>query len=229
VPGNLRLVPHVLLMTGTHGGNEGGMATAHAPGTIGPGDTGKHGRRAAVIAGVVLVCAAIAIPYGLHGVQRGGAPAAPATGSPTSSPTPAAHHRTGDDPALGSQGDLPSLLPSRGDGLRDGLHLRIGDITGGTLRRTPATDWQVMVRWDGRLQPLVMRGPLTLADGTSWVSSSGLLYTRIATDTPGRFHVFAWDPQGGTAYTPPALVATDLGRVCFNRDFTAFGGCRTTG
>jgi hypothetical protein len=41
----------------------------------------------------------------------------------------------------------------------------------------------------------------------------------------GRFDVFAWDPQGGSAYTPPTLVAVDLGPVCFDQAFTAFGDC----
>jgi len=182
-----------------------------------------------VVAAVVLACAAIAIPFGLHGMQRSGAQAAPATPVTTTSPSPVTHHRAGDEPALGAHGDLPSLLPARSEGLHDGLHLRIGDITGGTLRRTPATGWQVVVRWDGRHQPLAVRGRVALADGTSWVSSSGLLFTRIATDTPGRFRVFAWEPSGGTAYTPPTLVATDLGAVCFNAPFTAFGGCTRAG
>jgi len=208
------------------------MATTHVPGTgIGPGDARGHGRRSAVIAGVVLVCAAIVIPFGLHGVQRSGAHASPAAHrpTPTTSQQPAGHHETPTDPALGSHGDLPSLLPTRAAGLSTGLRVRIGDITGGMLRRTPTHGWEVAVRWDGRLQPMVMRGRVSLADGTSWVSRSGLLYTRVPTDTAGRFRVYAWDPQGGTVYTPPALVATGLGTVCFNPSFTAYGGCRAAG
>ena len=47
--------------------------------------------------------------------------------------------------------------------------------------------------------------------------------------TPDRFRVYSWDPRGGSAYTPPALVANPLGQVCFNRSFTAFGDCRSAG
>jgi hypothetical protein len=183
-----------------------------------------------VIAGVVLVCAAIVIPFGLRGIERSGAQASPATQPPpTTIQRPAGHHEAPADPALGSHGDLPSLLPSRAAGLHPGLRVRIGDITGGMLRRTPADGWAVAVRWDGRLQPMIMRGRVSLTDGTSWVSRSGLLYTRVPTDTAGRFRVYAWDPQGGTAYTPPALVATGLGAVCFNSSFTAYGACRAAG
>lgn len=207
------------------------MATAHAPEAgIGSEDsTRRHGPRAAVIAAVVLAFAAIVIPFGLHGVQRSGAQASAGTPVPTPSPEPAAHHHATWDPALGSQGDLPSLLPARSGGLRSGLLVRVGDVTEGSLRRTPATGWQVVVRWDGRLQPLTMRGRVALSDGTSWVTSTGFLYTRVATDRPGRFRVYAWDPHGGTAYTPPSLVATDLRAVCFNPSFTAYGNCRAAG
>ena len=201
------------------------MATTHAPGTgIGPGDQGRHGHRAAVIAGVVLVCAAIVVPFGVHGVERSGADAAPTRPRSTPSAAPAAHHAGPAVDSLGEPGDLPDLLPARSPGLHDGVRVRIGDITDGTVRRTPAHGWQVVVRWNGRLQPLATRGSIGLR-GASWVSRSGLLYTRVPTDTAGRFRVYAWDPQGGSAYTPPALVARGLGRVCFNRSFTAFGGC----
>jgi hypothetical protein len=205
------------------------MATTHASGTgIGPGDAGRHGRRAAVIAGIVLACAAIVVPFGLHGVQRSGAHASTAT-PVTTGPSPALHHPSVVDPASGSPADLPALLPSRSAGPRDGLRVRIGDVTDGTLRRTPPAGWQVVVRWDGRLQPLTTRGPVSLTDGTSWVARSGLLYTRVATATAGRFDVYAWVPEGGTAYTPPTLVADDLGRVCFDPSFTAFGDCPRPG
>jgi hypothetical protein len=202
------------------------MATTHAPGTgIGPCDAGRHGPRATVIAGVVLVCAAIVVPFGLHGVDRDGAPAA-AAAPVTTSPSPDGRHVGAAVPPWGSPADLPALLPARSVGLRDGLRVRIGDVTDGTLRRTPGGGWQVVVRWDGHLQPLGVDGPVALSDGTTWVAGSGLLYTRVATETAGRFRVFAWDPEGGTAYTPPTLVASDLGAVCFNGAFTAFGDCR---
>jgi hypothetical protein len=107
--------------------------------------------------------------------------------------------------------------------LRDGQPVRVGDITEGTLRRT-AAGWQVLVRWDGRLRPLTTHGPVALGDD-SWVSASGLLYTRVPIGPTGRFRVYAWSPRGGSVYSPPLLVATDIGRVCFDPDFTAYGDC----
>jgi hypothetical protein len=203
------------------------MATTHAPGAgLGPGDLGRRGRRAAVIAVVVLACAAIVVPLGAHALDHGRAVPTPAARAPaTPSITTPERHRPGTGSSLGSRGDLPSLLPAGAPGLSDGALVRIGDITTGVVRRTPAGGWQVLVRWDGRLQPLTSSGPVSLGAG-SWVARSGLLYSRVATGTPGRFRVFAWDAQGATAYTPPTLVATSLGEVCFDRTFTAFGGCR---
>lgn len=202
------------------------MATAQAPGTgIGPGNAGKHGRRSAVIAGIALASAAIVVPFGLRGAGHAGAeasPAAPVTHAPS---VPAVHHHAGNDSPLGAQDDLPPLLSSGPPALRDGVRVRVGDVTEGMLRRTPG-GWQVLVRWDGRLQPLPTQGPVSLG-ATSWVSASGYLYTRVAADTPGRFRVYTWDPDGGTAYTPPSLVSSELGPVCFNKSFTAFGDCRT--
>jgi len=199
------------------------MATTHVPGTgIGPGDADKHGRRSAVIAGVALACAAIVVPFALHGARHSGATASPAAPVTQAPPTSAVHHESRDR-ALGAQDDLPPLLSSGRPALRDGARVRVGDITDGTLRRTPR-GWQVLVRWDGRLQQLTTRGPVSLG-AASWVSASGLLYTRVPTDTPGRFRVYSWDPEGGTAYTPPSLVASELGPVCFDKAFTAFGDC----
>jgi hypothetical protein len=203
------------------------MATTHAPGTgIGPGDAGKHGRRSAVIAAVALAGAAIVVPLALHGARHSGAEASPAAPVAQAPPSPAVHHHASNNSRLGSQDDLPPLLSSGRPALQDGVQVRVGDITAGTLRRT-AGGWQVLVRWDGRLQPLQTQGPVALG-ATSWVSASGLLYTRVSTDTPGRFRVYTWDPEGGTAYTPPALVSSELGPVCFNKTFTAFGDCRVS-
>jgi hypothetical protein len=214
------------------------MATTHAPGTGIATVARRHGRRTAVIAGVVLVGAAIVVPFGVRGLDRDGPPAAGATGTvPPPAPSPATAvqrtHQDGDLAALGPKGDLPPLLAGDGDGVRagleDGARVRVGDITEGTVRRSRPDGWQVMVRWDGRLQPLPTRGPVTLRDGVAWVSSSGLLYTRLPTSTPGRFRVYAWEPHGGSAYTPPELVAEHLGRVCFNSSFTSFGTCHAAG
>jgi hypothetical protein len=209
------------------------MATTHAPGAgFGPGDAHKH-RRAAVIAVAVLACAAIGVPAGVRGLDDDDARASAAT--PTTPAGSVPHHRLGggigDEHVLGPQGDLPPLLASSAVGVRAGLRagarVRVGDITSGSLRRTPA-GWQVVVRWAGRLQPLTLRGPVSLTHA-SWLSADGLLYTRVPTARPGHFTVYAWDPHGGSAYTPPSLVAVSVGQVCFNRSFTAFGNCRVAG
>lgn len=208
------------------------MATTHAPG-IRP-DGGRHGRRATVAAAVVLAFAAIVVPFGLHAVGRNGAQASSAT-HPSATPTTAAHRDATTDASLGPRGDLPALLPARRSSLTDGTRVRLGDVTDGVLRRTPDGRWQVLVRWNSRLQPVALRGPVRLRGyaagqpSVSWVSADRLLYTRVSTASPHRFHVYAWEPRGGSAYTPPRLVATALGRVCFNRTFTAFGDCRTSG
>jgi hypothetical protein len=203
------------------------VATIHASGT----EVAPHGgrRRATIIAAVALACAVIVVPFGLHGIGKSDArasAAAAATGLPT-----APGHRSAVDPIVGSREGLPDLRPADSR-LSDGQHVRLGNVTGGVLRRSPAGGWQVLVRWDGRLQPVPTRGPVSLAGGSarhasSWVSDEGLLYTRVAAARHGQFRVFAWVPRGGTAYTPPTLVAGALGRVCFNGSFTAFGDCRT--
>ena len=203
------------------------MATIHVPGTgIGP-HGGKHSRRAAIVGAAVLAFAAIVVPFVLHEVGGGnGAEASAATRTIPPSVAPAAHQPRATDPAVGPRGSLPDLLPARSR-LSDGAHVRLGDVTDGVLRRTPPGAWQVLVRWDGRLQPVPLRGPVRLAAGpaTSWISEKGLIYTRVPTKSSDRFRVFAWDPRGATAYNPPKLVATPLGEVCFNRALTAFGTC----
>jgi hypothetical protein len=179
-----------------------------------------------VIAAVALAGAAIVVPFALHGARHSGAEASPAAPVAQAPPSPAVHHHASHNSRLGTQDDLPPLLSSGRPALQDGVQVRVGDITEGTLRRT-AGGWQVLVRWDGRLQPLQTQGPVALG-ATSWVSASGLLYTRVPTDTPSRFRVYTWEPEGGTAYTAPALVSSELGPVCFNKTFTAFGDCRVT-
>lgn len=209
------------------------MATIHVPGTgLGP-HGGKHGRRVPIIAAVVLACAAIVIPFALQAFGRSSAqtPAATPVSAPSQKTAPA-HRHPAADPQVGGRGDLPALLPRRSR-LIDGTRVRLGDLTFGVLRRTSAGGWQVLVRWNAKSQPVPTRGPVQLGGpsvqrSASWVSDEGLLYTRIPVGT-GQFRVYAWDPRGATAYTPPTLVATDLGRVCFNHSFTAFGDCRTAG
>ena len=209
------------------------MATTHVPGTgLGP-HGGKHGRRAPIIAAVVLACAAIVIPFALHAFDRSSSPtrAATSVSAPSQVTAPAHGHPTA-DPEVGGRGDLPALLPARSP-LTNGAQVRLGNLTSGVLRRTSAGGWRVLVRWNAKVQPVPTRGPVQLGGpsvqrSASWVSDDGLLYTRIRIGA-GQFRVYAWDPRGATAYTPPTLVATDLGRVCFNPSFTAFGDCRTAG
>ena len=195
------------------------------------GQGGKQGRRATIVAVVALAFAAIVVPFALRGVGGSGAQASPATRVSPPRVAPAGHEAPVTDPALGARGDLPALLPMRSR-LSEGARVRLGDVTDGVLRRTPAGAWQVLVRWNGRLQPVHTRGPVGFAAGaaSSWISGDGLVYTRVPTSTEGRFRVYAWDPRGGsTAYTPPALVAVPVGQVCFDRAFTSFGNCGTTG
>jgi hypothetical protein len=184
--------------------------------------------RAAALAAALLAVVAIVVPFLIHALQDPDTVTSKVAHQTTQPATaPQVHHHTtagAHDSALGSRTDLPALLPQGSPGLSEGQAVRLGDITTGTLHRNPTTGWHVLVRWDGRLQPLTTRGSASLGP-TSWVSRAGLLYSRVATGTPGRFHVFAWSPQGGTVYTPPTLVATALGDVCFNQAFTDFGGC----
>ena len=206
------------------------MATTDMSGTgVGQGG-GRHGRRTTIVAAVVLAFAAIVAPFALLGVGGSGAQASPATRVSPPRVAPAGHEQPVADPSLGARGDLPTLLPAR-SGLSDGTRVRLGDVTDGVLRRAPGGAWQVVVRWNGRLQPLPLRGPVRLAAGgaSSWVSDDGLMYPRVPTSAPGRFRVYAWDPRGGSAYTPPTLVSVPVGQVCFNHAFTAFGDCHVTG
>jgi hypothetical protein len=201
-------------------------ASAHGTGT-GVGPIGKH-RRTTIVAVVVLAFIAIVAPFAVRDLGGSGTEASPATHASPPPVAPVSHEHTATDPSLGAQGSLPALLPSRSK-LTPGVRVRLGDVTDGVLRRTPGGAWQVLVRWNGRLQPVPTRGPVQLAAGaaSSWVADDGLLYTRVPTGTPGHFRVYAWDPRGGTAYTPPALVSSSLGQVCFNDSFTAFGNCHT--
>jgi hypothetical protein len=204
------------------------MATTDASGT-GVGPIGKHGRRTTVVAAMALAFAAIVVPFAVRGLGGSGAQASPAT-HVSAPPVAPATHQQPTDQALGDQGNLPALLPSRSK-LTPGARVRLGNLTDGVLRRTPGGAWQVLVRWNGRLQPVPTRGPVQLAAGaaSSWISQDGLLYTRVPASAPDRFRVYTWDPRGGTAYTPPVLVSTSLGQACFNRAFTAFGDCHTAG
>jgi hypothetical protein len=115
--------------------------------------------------------------------------------------------------------------------------VRVGDLTDGVLLSQEGGDsdtWRVYVRWAGREQQLRTRGPVPLGGGftraghtvyLSWMSSDGLLYTRIGTSRPGRFHVYAWTPAGATASTAPVLVAQDLGIVCLDETGGELGAC----
>lgn len=209
------------------------MATIHVGGAgIGP-HSGKHGRRTPIIAAIVLACAAIVTPFVVHALDHDSAsPSAVTHVSAPSRVTTPAHQHPQAASGVGRRGGLPALLPARA-GLTDGTRVRLGDLTSGVLRRTSGGGWQVLVRWNGEVQPVPTRGVVPLGGpsaqrSTSWVSQAGLLFTRVPLGT-GKFRVYAWDPRGATAYTPPTLVATEVGLVCFNRSFTAFGDCRTAG
>jgi hypothetical protein len=203
------------------------MLTTDASGT-GVGPIGKHGRRATIVAVVALAFAAIVVPFAIRAVGGSGGQASAAIPVAPPPVAPVTHEHAETDPALGRHDGLPTLLPSRSK-LTPGARVRLGDVTDGVLRRTPGGAWQVLVRWDGRLQPVPTRGPVRLAVGaaSSWIAADGRLYTRVPTGSHDRFRVYSWDPRGGSAYTPPALVARPLGQVCFNASFTAFGDCRT--
>jgi hypothetical protein len=115
--------------------------------------------------------------------------------------------------------------------------VRIGDLTDGVLVSQEGGDsdtWRVYLRWGGGIQQLVTRGPVALgggfsADGgsayLSWMGPDGRLYTRLGTGRPGRDHVYAWQPAGGSAYTPPVLEAVDLGTVCLDETWQTYGTC----
>jgi hypothetical protein len=207
------------------------MATMHAPGTgFGTGDAGSRRRATAIAAAVVAAAAAIGVPFALGSLDHDHARLAVSRPSGPSRSAGAAQGHAASDTVttLGPQGDLPPLLAGGAPALRQGARVLVGDVTTGTLAHVRGSGWEVLVRWDDRPQALTMRGPVSLRD-PSWVSSAGLLYTRVPTGTPGRFHVYAWSPQGGSVYTPPMMVADDLGTVCFDRAFTAFGNCHVPG
>src|SRR5262245_44105789 len=165
------------LGTREHRGRD--VATIHVPGTgVGP-HGGKHGRRVAIIAAVLLAFAAIVAPFALRDLGRSGAQASAATHVSAPSPTASARgHSTATDAAVGPRGHLPALLPGHTK-LTNGTHVRLGDLTSGVLRRTPDGTWKVLVRWNGRLQPLPTRGPVELVRGsgargsTTWISNEG--------------------------------------------------------
>ena len=213
------------------------MATTQAPGSSFGPVRGRPGRRAAIAAvtlAVAFAVAAITVLLGLWDVGDNGVQASPVPAATPLRPSAPSRQHAGLGAGVGSRGDLPALLPAARTSL-DGTRVRLGDITDGVLRRTPHRTWEVRVWWNGRLQRVATRGRVPLGASVtahasaSWVSAQGLLYTRVPTGRPHRFRVYAWDPRGGTAYTPPRLVATDLGPVCFNSSFTAFGDCWTDG
>jgi hypothetical protein len=96
--------------------------------------------------------------------------------------------------------------------------------------------WRVYVDLDGRVQPLSTRGPVRLGGGFtqtnvglrvrySWLTPEGRLFTRVGTGHEGQYHVWAWQPTGGDARTPPALIAHDLGIVCLDETLDTYGTC----
>src|SRR5262245_34400812 len=114
---------------------------------------------------------------------------------------------------------------------------RVGDLTDGVLVSQEGGDsdtWRVYVQWGGGIRQLATRGPLPLGSGfgpdgdtayLSWMGQDGRLYTRVGTAHPGRFHAYAWQPVGGSAYTAPVLHAVDLGTVCLDEALDTYGTC----
>jgi hypothetical protein len=199
------------------------MAITHGPGAEPePGGAGARHLRAVAFGVAALVSAAVVVPFALHHLLFG-----PSHVVDIAVPAPHVRPHQADSAVdtLGPRGHLPPLLPAGPAVLRAGLTVRVGDLTEGTLRRTPGSGWQVVVRWGGRDQPLSVRGPVGLTSGSSWVSAGGVLYTRVATSGAGQFVVYRWRPVGASASTPPSLVAGEVGVVCFNDTFTAFGDC----
>jgi len=118
-----------------------------------------------------------------------------------------------------------------------GTPARIGDLTQGVLLSQEGGDsdtWCVYVRWGGQVQQLQTQGPVGLGGGftsggmtayLSWMSGDGQLFTRVGTPRPDRYHVYAWQPIGASASTPPTLVAEDLGVVCIDQTLDTYGSC----
>jgi hypothetical protein len=115
--------------------------------------------------------------------------------------------------------------------------VRVGDLTDGVLLSQEGGDsdtWRIYVRWAGRIQQLATQGPLPLGGGftpdggtayLTWRSKDGDLYTRVGTARPGRDHVYAWQPTGGTADSSPVLQAVDRGIVCIDDFLGTYGTC----
>jgi hypothetical protein len=175
-----------------------------------------------VLAGVAFVSVAVAVPLAIEHLRF---PQSYIVRPPVTPPH--VHPREADSivDSLGPRSHLPPLLPASAVALRPGLVVDVGNLTEGRLRRTTGGAWQVLVRWDGRTQPLPITGAVALGTDSSWVSARGALYTRVATSTPGRFQVYGWHPEHESAYAPPRLTARYLGEVCFNASFTDFGDC----
>ena len=198
------------------------MAITDGPGAqLGPTRTGHRHGRAALLTGIFVGCAVIVTPFTVQLFHTPRPFVVPLVSPPHLHP----HEADSVLDTLGPRHHLPPMLPARSPVLREGLAVRVGDITEGRLRRTPGAGWAVVVRWDGRSQPLPTHGTVSLDTGSSWVSTGDVLYTRVATSTPGRYQVYGWHAAGASAYAPPTMVARYLGDVCFNPGFTDFGDC----
>jgi hypothetical protein len=123
----------------------------------------------------------------------------------------------------------PSLFPAP---------VRLGDGTDAVLLSQEGGDsdtWRVYVDLGGQVQRLGQQGPVRLGGGftqdgdrvyLSWLTPAGSLFTRVGTVRPGHYRVYAWQPSGGDATTPPTLVAHDLGPVCIDDMWQTYGTCR---
>ena len=120
-----------------------------------------------------------------------------------------------------------------------GSAVRLGDGRSGVLLSQEGGDsdtWRVYADLGGSVRQLRLEGPLPLGGGFtsarggesvyySWLTPAGRLFTRVGTGTPGRFHVYEWQPTGGDADSAPTLVAEDLGTVCIDETVDTYGRC----
>jgi hypothetical protein len=128
-------------------------------------------------------------------------------------------------------------IPAGGPPVLDATPVNVGELTDGVLVSQGGGDadtWRVYVDWAGGIVELETSGSVSLgsrfagsndAAYLSWQGADGRLYTRVGTTTPGRFRVWAWQPTGATAWTPPTLHADDLGVVCIDDLLQTYGTC----
>jgi hypothetical protein len=204
----------------------------HTPATCAPGqdwtyDVGPHGDLPALLPSVFPSWASV--KHASFGGQTWSLRKVGSRGGPEFAPYDVLHSADGVvHSARVAQGWGPSLFPSP---------VRLDHGTSGLLLSQEGGDsdtWRVYVDRGGRVQELDQEGPLPLGGGFthdgdhtvySWLTPGGRLYTRVGLDQPAHFHVYAWQPTGGDATTPPTLVAHDLGTVCIDDMWNTYGTC----